>query len=42
MDATPGLQALQNEMEVLASDFFQNEKMLLDVPFSSEDVSAAV
>ena len=42
VDTTPGLQALQNEMEVLASKSFQNEEMLLDVPFSSEDVSAAV
>lgn len=42
MDAIPGLQALQNEMEVLASKSFQNEKMLLDVLFSAEEVSAAV
>ena len=42
MDATSGLQALQNEMEVLASKSFQNEEMLLDAQFSAEEVSAAV
>ena len=41
MDAIPGLQALQNEMEVLASTSFQNE-MLMDVQFSAEEVAAAV
>ena len=38
----PGLVELQGKVEVLASQSAENEEMLLDVPFSAEEVAAAV
>ena len=38
----PGLVELQGKVEVLSSQSAENEEMLLDVPFSAEEVAAAV
>ena len=35
----PGLVELQGKVEVLASQSAENEEMLLDVPFSAEEVA---
>ncbi len=42
VDALPGLMELQVKVEELASDSHKNEEMLLDKPFSAEEVSRAV
>ncbi len=39
---TPGLVELQEKVEMLASRSTENEEMLLDVPFSAEEVAATV
>ena len=41
-DEMPGMAELQQEVHRFALESMGNEDMLLDVPFSSEEVSAAV
>ena len=41
-DDLPGLEALKERMDLLALQSNRSEEVLLDVPFSSEEVSAAI
>ena len=41
VDAMPGLEVLQGQVDILVSQSYQNE-MLLDTPFSAEEVSVAI
>jgi len=42
VDAMPGLEVLQRQVNMLVSRSYQNEEMLLDTPFSAEEVSVAI
>ena len=38
----PGLEVLQGQVDMLVSQSYHNEEMLLDTPFSAEEVSVVI